>query len=156
MPSVRSCSVSSHENDRLLTHSCLSKWKKLNSVVFLLSGKTEYQTTKANKARRSASFERRPSRRYSRRTMHNRGELGLSSAQRILRSSHLQCKKRSCFCLFVIASEFFPFPFLFFFSLQDHLIPTSKCIFIYIQRNRIKTHFPLFISEHTVTVVFLE
>ncbi|XP_063069145.1 band 4.1-like protein 5 isoform X1 [Engraulis encrasicolus] len=36
---------------------------------FRYSGKTEYQTTKANKARRSASFERRPSRRYSRRTM---------------------------------------------------------------------------------------
>ncbi|CAL8240569.1 unnamed protein product [Merluccius merluccius] len=41
---------------------------------FRYSGKTEYQTTKANKARRSASFERRPSRRYSRRTMQNRGD----------------------------------------------------------------------------------
>ncbi|XP_033842511.1 band 4.1-like protein 5 [Periophthalmus magnuspinnatus] len=40
---------------------------------FRYSGKTEYQTTKANKARRSTSFERRPSRRYSRRTLHNRG-----------------------------------------------------------------------------------
>ncbi|XP_059418006.1 band 4.1-like protein 5 isoform X2 [Carassius carassius] len=40
---------------------------------FRYSGKTEYQTTKANKARRSISFERRPSRRYSRRTMQNRG-----------------------------------------------------------------------------------
>ncbi|XP_078119411.1 band 4.1-like protein 5 isoform X1 [Sander vitreus] len=40
---------------------------------FRYSGKTEYQTTKANKARRSSSFERRPSRRYSRRTMLNRG-----------------------------------------------------------------------------------
>uniref|UniRef100_A0AAY5F455 FERM domain-containing protein n=1 Tax=Electrophorus electricus TaxID=8005 RepID=A0AAY5F455_ELEEL len=39
---------------------------------FRYSGKTEYQTTKANKARRSASFERRPSRRYSRRTLQNR------------------------------------------------------------------------------------
>ncbi|XP_031417312.1 band 4.1-like protein 5 isoform X2 [Clupea harengus] len=38
---------------------------------FRYSGKTEYQTTKGNKARRSASFERRPSRRYSRRTMQN-------------------------------------------------------------------------------------
>uniref|UniRef100_A0A8C5HEW1 Band 4.1-like protein 5 n=1 Tax=Gouania willdenowi TaxID=441366 RepID=A0A8C5HEW1_GOUWI len=36
---------------------------------FRYSGKTEYQTTKTNKARRSASFERRPSRRYSRRTI---------------------------------------------------------------------------------------
>lgn len=48
-----------------------------NWCIFLLfvgSGKTEYQTTKANKARRSASFERRPSRRYSRRAMQNRGE----------------------------------------------------------------------------------
>ncbi|XP_057708032.1 band 4.1-like protein 5 [Corythoichthys intestinalis] len=42
---------------------------------FRYSGNTEYQTTKSNKARRSASFERRPSRRYSRRTMHNRGPL---------------------------------------------------------------------------------
>uniref|UniRef100_A0A667Z787 Band 4.1-like protein 5 n=1 Tax=Myripristis murdjan TaxID=586833 RepID=A0A667Z787_9TELE len=41
---------------------------------FRYSGKTEYQTTKANKARRSASFERRPSRRYSRRTTQNRGK----------------------------------------------------------------------------------
>ncbi|XP_058477498.1 band 4.1-like protein 5 isoform X1 [Solea solea] len=40
---------------------------------FRYSGKTEYQTTKTNKARRSATFERRPSRRYSRRTMQNRG-----------------------------------------------------------------------------------
>ncbi|XP_076018122.1 band 4.1-like protein 5 [Genypterus blacodes] len=40
---------------------------------FRYSGKTEYQTTKGNKARRSSSFERRPSRRYSRRTMMNRG-----------------------------------------------------------------------------------
>ncbi|KAK3569366.1 hypothetical protein QTP86_026865 [Hemibagrus guttatus] len=39
------------------------------------SGKTEYQTTKANKARRSATFERRPSRRYSRRTLQNRGPI---------------------------------------------------------------------------------
>uniref|UniRef100_A0A096MAS9 Band 4.1-like protein 5 n=1 Tax=Poecilia formosa TaxID=48698 RepID=A0A096MAS9_POEFO len=41
---------------------------------FRYSGKTEYQTTKASKTRRSASFERRPSRRYSRRTMQNRGD----------------------------------------------------------------------------------
>ncbi|XP_048834348.1 band 4.1-like protein 5 [Brienomyrus brachyistius] len=36
---------------------------------FRYSGKTEYQTTKASKIRRSTSFERRPSRRYSRRTL---------------------------------------------------------------------------------------
>ncbi|XP_058290289.1 band 4.1-like protein 5 isoform X6 [Hylobates moloch] len=36
---------------------------------FRYSGKTEYQTTKTNKARRSTSFERRPSKRYSRRTL---------------------------------------------------------------------------------------
>uniref|UniRef100_A0A3B3CBA7 Erythrocyte membrane protein band 4.1 like 5 n=1 Tax=Oryzias melastigma TaxID=30732 RepID=A0A3B3CBA7_ORYME len=41
---------------------------------FRYSGKTEYQTTKASKARRSTSFERRPSRRYSRRTLQSRGE----------------------------------------------------------------------------------
>uniref|UniRef100_A0A3P9KDI6 Band 4.1-like protein 5 n=1 Tax=Oryzias latipes TaxID=8090 RepID=A0A3P9KDI6_ORYLA len=40
---------------------------------FRYSGKTEYQTTKASKARRSSSFERRPSRRYSRRTLQSRG-----------------------------------------------------------------------------------
>ncbi|XP_043987938.1 band 4.1-like protein 5 isoform X2 [Gambusia affinis] len=40
---------------------------------FRYSGKTEYQTTKASKTRRSTSFERRPSRRYSRRTMQSRG-----------------------------------------------------------------------------------
>ncbi|NXQ88635.1 E41L5 protein, partial [Nyctibius grandis] len=39
---------------------------------FRYSGKTEYQTTKTNKARRSASFERRPSKRYSRRTLQMR------------------------------------------------------------------------------------
>uniref|UniRef100_A0A8D2DX18 Band 4.1-like protein 5 n=1 Tax=Sciurus vulgaris TaxID=55149 RepID=A0A8D2DX18_SCIVU len=37
---------------------------------FRYSGKTEYQTTKTSKARRSTSFERRPSKRYSRRTLH--------------------------------------------------------------------------------------
>ncbi|XP_037704910.1 band 4.1-like protein 5 isoform X2 [Choloepus didactylus] len=36
---------------------------------FRYSGKTEYQTTKTSKARRSASFERRPSKRYSRRIL---------------------------------------------------------------------------------------
>ncbi|NXU83312.1 E41L5 protein, partial [Xiphorhynchus elegans] len=41
---------------------------------FRYSGKTEYQTTKTNKARRSASFERRPSKRYSRRTLQMKGE----------------------------------------------------------------------------------
>ncbi|KAL4635562.1 band 4.1-like protein 5 [Arapaima gigas] len=41
---------------------------------FRYSGKTEYQATKACKARRSASFERRPSRRYSKRTMQTKGE----------------------------------------------------------------------------------
>ncbi|KFU88445.1 Band 4.1-like 5, partial [Chaetura pelagica] len=40
---------------------------------FRYSGKTEYQTTKTNKARRSASFERRPSKRYSRRTLQMKG-----------------------------------------------------------------------------------
>ncbi|KAG8432131.1 hypothetical protein GDO86_016676 [Hymenochirus boettgeri] len=35
---------------------------------FRYSGKTEYQTTKSSKPRRSSSFERRPSKRYSRRT----------------------------------------------------------------------------------------
>uniref|UniRef100_A0A672G3N2 Erythrocyte membrane protein band 4.1 like 5 n=1 Tax=Salarias fasciatus TaxID=181472 RepID=A0A672G3N2_SALFA len=48
---------------------------------FRYSGKTEYQTTKANKARRSASFERRPSRRYSRRTMVLSSGNGVSSSK---------------------------------------------------------------------------
>ncbi|XP_054828968.1 band 4.1-like protein 5 [Eublepharis macularius] len=42
---------------------------------FRYSGKTEYQTTKTNKARRSASFERRPSKRYSRRTLQMKANL---------------------------------------------------------------------------------
>ncbi|KAG8545476.1 hypothetical protein GDO81_020780 [Engystomops pustulosus] len=39
---------------------------------FRYSGKTEYQTTKSSKPRRSSSFERRPSKRYSRRTLLSR------------------------------------------------------------------------------------
>ncbi|KAM5279743.1 band 4.1-like protein 5 [Ctenodactylus gundi] len=42
---------------------------------FRYSGKTEYQTTKTNKARRSTSFERRPSKRYSRRTLQMKGKV---------------------------------------------------------------------------------
>ncbi|XP_042325319.1 band 4.1-like protein 5 isoform X2 [Sceloporus undulatus] len=45
---------------------------------FRYSGKTEYQTTKTNKARRSASFERRPSKRYSRRTLQMKGNTNKS------------------------------------------------------------------------------
>ncbi|XP_053568144.1 band 4.1-like protein 5 [Bombina bombina] len=41
---------------------------------FRYSGKTEYQTTKSSKPRRSASFERRPSKRYSRRTLQSRAQ----------------------------------------------------------------------------------
>nr|XP_058910901.1 band 4.1-like protein 5 isoform X2 [Kogia breviceps] len=41
---------------------------------FRYSGKTEYQTTKTNKARRSTSFERRPSKRYSRRALQAPGK----------------------------------------------------------------------------------
>ncbi|XP_061579956.1 band 4.1-like protein 5 isoform X2 [Cololabis saira] len=52
---------------------------------FRYSGKTEYQTTKASKVRRSASFERRPSRRYSRRTMQNRG---LMAPQEVISSGN--------------------------------------------------------------------
>ncbi|KAM5152123.1 band 4.1-like protein 5 [Mantella aurantiaca] len=43
---------------------------------FRYSGKTEYQTTKSSKPRRSASFERRPSKRYSRRTLMARSGRG--------------------------------------------------------------------------------
>lgn len=39
---------------------------------FRYSGRTEYQTTKTNKPRRQVSFERRPSRRYSRRSTQHR------------------------------------------------------------------------------------
>ncbi|XP_038646235.1 band 4.1-like protein 5 [Scyliorhinus canicula] len=39
---------------------------------FRYSGRTEYQTTKTSKPRRQVSFERRPSRRYSRRSMQYR------------------------------------------------------------------------------------
>uniref|UniRef100_A0A8C4UQW6 Erythrocyte membrane protein band 4.1 like 5 n=1 Tax=Falco tinnunculus TaxID=100819 RepID=A0A8C4UQW6_FALTI len=47
---------------------------------FRYSGKTEYQTTKTNKARRSASFERRPSKRYSRRTLQMKGKSTANNA----------------------------------------------------------------------------
>ncbi|NXM08147.1 E41L5 protein, partial [Tyrannus savana] len=56
---------------------------------FRYSGKTEYQTTKTNKARRSASFERRPSKRYSRRTLQMKGK-----RTSILRSI-IQCGNQS-------------------------------------------------------------
>ncbi|NXD90517.1 E41L5 protein, partial [Chaetorhynchus papuensis] len=56
---------------------------------FRYSGKTEYQTTKTNKARRSASFERRPSKRYSRRTLQMKGK-----RTSILRSI-IQCENQS-------------------------------------------------------------
>ena len=55
----------------------LSAWNSVVPVkcLFYFSGKTEYQTTKTNKARRSTSFERRPSKRYSRRTLQVKGEM---------------------------------------------------------------------------------
>uniref|UniRef100_A0A8D2NHA1 Band 4.1-like protein 5 n=1 Tax=Zosterops lateralis melanops TaxID=1220523 RepID=A0A8D2NHA1_ZOSLA len=56
---------------------------------FRYSGKTEYQTTKTNKARRSASFERRPSKRYSRRTLQMKGK-----RTSILRNI-IQCENQS-------------------------------------------------------------
>uniref|UniRef100_A0A8C3G9S5 Erythrocyte membrane protein band 4.1 like 5 n=1 Tax=Cyclopterus lumpus TaxID=8103 RepID=A0A8C3G9S5_CYCLU len=69
---------------------------------FRYSGKTEYQTTKANKARRSTSFERRPSRRYSRRTMQNRGEAD-SLAQHMCVYIYILPKYtiNTCFCLYL-------------------------------------------------------
>ncbi|KAM9850707.1 band 4.1-like protein 5 [Aulostomus maculatus] len=70
------CAVEHHAFFRLRgpvqKNSARSSFIRMGSR-FRYSGNTEYQTTKANKARRSASFERRPSRRYSRRTMQNRG-----------------------------------------------------------------------------------
>ncbi|XP_036058190.1 band 4.1-like protein 5 isoform X7 [Onychomys torridus] len=61
---------------------------------FRYSGKTEYQTTKTNKARRSTSFERRPSKRYSRRTLQTKGptkpeDLGLPLNVDLLNSPDL-------------------------------------------------------------------
>ncbi|NWS96674.1 E41L5 protein, partial [Mionectes macconnelli] len=56
---------------------------------FRYSGKTEYQTTKTNKARRSASFERRPSKRYSRRTLQTKGK------RTSILNSVIQCENQS-------------------------------------------------------------
>lgn len=48
--------------------------KVLNNImkltIFFLSGKTEFQTTQLNRARRTVQFERRPSQRYARRQSH--------------------------------------------------------------------------------------
>ncbi|TRY97109.1 hypothetical protein DNTS_027294 [Danionella cerebrum] len=75
---------------------------------FRYSGKTEYQTTKANKARRSASFERRPSRRYSRRTMLNRGPIKSSDHHNNGVNSNLETKashaRHPWSCLPVVSS----------------------------------------------------
>lgn len=99
-------------------------------LLYLSSGKTEYQTTKANKARRSASFERRPSRRYSRRTMQNRGER--SQCLEALHKENitliqLSTQQKQVLVFSVIAPYIY---FFLFYFLQDHLIPMSKCIFI--------------------------
>nr|XP_030705507.1 band 4.1-like protein 5 isoform X5 [Globicephala melas] len=70
------CAVEHHAFFRLRgpvqKHSHRSGFIRLGSR-FRYSGKTEYQTTKTNKARRSTSFERRPSKRYSRRTLQMQG-----------------------------------------------------------------------------------
>ncbi|XP_075687139.1 band 4.1-like protein 5 [Rhinoderma darwinii] len=69
------CAVEHHAFFRLRgpTHKSSSRsgFIRLGSR-FRYSGKTEYQTTKSSKPRRSSSFERRPSKRYSRRTLLNR------------------------------------------------------------------------------------
>ncbi|XP_060009143.1 band 4.1-like protein 5 isoform X7 [Lagenorhynchus albirostris] len=71
------CAVEHHAFFRLRgpvqKHSHRSGFIRLGSR-FRYSGKTEYQTTKTNKARRSTSFERRPSKRYSRRTLQMQGK----------------------------------------------------------------------------------
>ncbi|XP_041435073.1 band 4.1-like protein 5 isoform X3 [Xenopus laevis] len=71
------CAVEHHAFFRLRspTHKSSSRsgFIRLGSR-FRYSGKTEYQTTKSSKPRRSSSFERRPSKRYSRRTMQMRGQ----------------------------------------------------------------------------------
>lgn len=49
---------------------------RLNKIALLLlfflrySGKTEFQTTQQNRARRTVQFERRPSQRFARRQSH--------------------------------------------------------------------------------------
>lgn len=71
------CAVEHHAFFRLRgptqKGSSRSSFMRLGSR-FRYSGKTEYQTTKSSKPRRSSSFERRPSKRYSRRTLMNRAQ----------------------------------------------------------------------------------
>nr|AAI67959.1 epb41l5 protein [Xenopus tropicalis] len=71
------CAVEHHAFFRLRSptqkNSSRSGFIRLGSR-FRYSGKTEYQTTKSSKPRRSSSFERRPSKRYSRRTLQMRGQ----------------------------------------------------------------------------------
>uniref|UniRef100_A0A670YCL5 Band 4.1-like protein 5 n=1 Tax=Pseudonaja textilis TaxID=8673 RepID=A0A670YCL5_PSETE len=68
---------------------------------FRYSGKTEYQTTKTNKARRSASFERRPSKRYSRRTLQMRANPhaseGISHSGNVFAQNNGPQQNRSAF-----------------------------------------------------------
>lgn len=42
----------------------------VNEYSICFSGKTEFQTTQQNRARRTVQFERRPSQRYARRQSH--------------------------------------------------------------------------------------
>uniref|UniRef100_A0A8C2TP15 Erythrocyte membrane protein band 4.1 like 5 n=1 Tax=Coturnix japonica TaxID=93934 RepID=A0A8C2TP15_COTJA len=63
---------------------------------FRYSGKTEYQTTKTNKARRSASFERRPSKRYSRRTLQMKGKLPIAADPRRVVLISVRLLRSSC------------------------------------------------------------
>uniref|UniRef100_A0A672TE51 Band 4.1-like protein 5 n=1 Tax=Sinocyclocheilus grahami TaxID=75366 RepID=A0A672TE51_SINGR len=98
---------------------------------FRYSGKTEYQTTKANKARRSASFERRPSRRYSRRTMQNRGEKMSCS----LISVSVSCKVISHKELMIISA--WPI-YLSIIIIITHLMFDANMLWFFVQEEVVK------------------
>ena len=52
--------------------------------IMMFSGRTEYQTTQTNRARRSVQFERRPSQRYARRQSHVVRERQIQQRERII------------------------------------------------------------------------
>jgi len=81
------CAVEHHAFFRLKgpvkAHNTRQNFFRMGSR-FRYSGRTEYQTTQTNRARRSVQFERRPSQRYARRQSHVVRERQIQQRERII------------------------------------------------------------------------